>query len=129
MCMFCRWLFVFLYFSFWPLCCLSSDLRILITPLVSSSSSERHAITRILLKMALNTHYRITENLLKFIILTFPFVMKATQTFFTYLTRMFIWMLHLKIFVNWSTLNKLTNKCKEGYNNLHYQQSDCFTLN
>jgi hypothetical protein len=40
MCMFCRSLFVFLYFFFWPLCCLFFfDIRILITPLVSSNSS------------------------------------------------------------------------------------------
>ena len=31
MCMFCRSLFVLLYFFFWPLCCLFFDLRILIT--------------------------------------------------------------------------------------------------
>jgi hypothetical protein len=38
--MFCRSLFVFLYFFFWPLYCLSFyDIRILITPLVSSNSS------------------------------------------------------------------------------------------
>ena len=38
--MFCRSLFVLLYFIFWPLCCLSFfDLQILITPLASSSSS------------------------------------------------------------------------------------------
>ena len=37
--MFCRTFFVLLYFFFWPLCCLSFlDLRILILPLVSSSS-------------------------------------------------------------------------------------------
>ena len=37
--MFCRSLFVLLSFFFWPLCCLSFfDLRILITPLVSSNS-------------------------------------------------------------------------------------------
>ena len=48
MCMFCRSLFVLLYFFFWPLCRLSFfdlcclfffDLRILITPLVSLNSS------------------------------------------------------------------------------------------
>jgi hypothetical protein len=40
MCMFCRLLFVLLYFFFWPLLCLSFfKLRILITPLVSSNSS------------------------------------------------------------------------------------------
>jgi hypothetical protein len=40
MCMFCRSLFVLLYFFFWPLCCLFFfDIRILITPLVSSNSS------------------------------------------------------------------------------------------
>ena len=38
--MFCRSLFVLLYFSFWPLCCLSFfDLWILITPLVSLNHS------------------------------------------------------------------------------------------
>ena len=42
MCMFCRSLFVLLYFFFWPLCCLFYfDMRILITPLVSSNSSQR----------------------------------------------------------------------------------------
>ena len=37
--MFCRSLFVLLYFFFWPLCCLFFfDIRILIAPLVSSNS-------------------------------------------------------------------------------------------
>jgi hypothetical protein len=41
MCMFCRSLFVLLYFFFWPLCCLFfSDIRILIAPFVSSNSSS-----------------------------------------------------------------------------------------
>ena len=36
---FCRSLFVLLYFFFWPLCCLFFfDIRVLITPLVSSNS-------------------------------------------------------------------------------------------
>jgi hypothetical protein len=39
MCMFCRSLFVLLSFFFLPLCCLSFDLQILITSLVSSNSS------------------------------------------------------------------------------------------
>ena len=39
-CMFCRSLFVLLYFFFWPLYCLFFfDIQILITPLVSSNSS------------------------------------------------------------------------------------------
>ena len=39
--MFCRLLFVLFYFFFWPLCCLFLfDIRILITPLVSSNSSS-----------------------------------------------------------------------------------------
>ena len=39
--MFCRSLFVLLYFFFWPLCCLFFiDIKILITPLVSSNSSK-----------------------------------------------------------------------------------------
>jgi len=37
--LFCRSLFVLLSFFFWPLCCLSFDLRFLITPVVSSYSS------------------------------------------------------------------------------------------
>ena len=42
-CMFCRSLFVLLSFFFWPLCCLSFfDVRLLITPLVSSKSSLKH---------------------------------------------------------------------------------------
>jgi hypothetical protein len=37
---FCGKLFVLLYFFFWPLCCqFFSDIRILITPVVSSNSS------------------------------------------------------------------------------------------
>ena len=40
-CMFCRSLFVLLYFFFWPLCCLFFfDIRILNTPLVSLNSSS-----------------------------------------------------------------------------------------
>jgi hypothetical protein len=40
-CMFCRSLFLLLSFFFWQLCCLVFfDLRILITPLVSSNSSN-----------------------------------------------------------------------------------------
>jgi hypothetical protein len=39
MCMFCRSLFDLLSFFLWPLCCLFFDLRILITPFVSSNSS------------------------------------------------------------------------------------------
>ena len=35
----CRSLFVLLSFFFWPLCCLFFDIRILITPLVSSNCS------------------------------------------------------------------------------------------
>jgi hypothetical protein len=44
--MFCRSLFVLLYLFFWPLCCLFIfDIRILITPLVSSKfSSQRNNI-------------------------------------------------------------------------------------
>ena len=39
-CMFCRSLFVLLYFFFWPLCCLFFfDIRIQIAPLVSANSS------------------------------------------------------------------------------------------
>ena len=81
-CMFCRSLFVILYFFFWPLCCLFFfDIRIMIAPLISSNSSitvikfvsdlqqvcglfspgtpvssnsntDRHDITEILLKVA-----------------------------------------------------------------------------
>ena len=52
MCMFCKSLFVFLSFSFWPLCCLSfSDIRILITSLVSSNSSSAYKYVRFVLFM------------------------------------------------------------------------------
>jgi hypothetical protein len=37
---FCRSLFILLFVFIWPLCCLSFDLRLLITPLVSSNSSH-----------------------------------------------------------------------------------------
>ena len=37
---FCRSFFVLLFFFFWPLCCLSFNLWILIIPLVSSNSSH-----------------------------------------------------------------------------------------
>ena len=40
MCMFCRSLFVLVYFFFWPLFCLFFfDIQIMITPLISSNSS------------------------------------------------------------------------------------------
>jgi hypothetical protein len=43
--MFCRSSFAFLSFFIWPLCCLSFfDLRLLITPLVSSNSSYRDKV-------------------------------------------------------------------------------------
>ena len=45
MCMFCRSFVVLLYLFFWPLCCLFfSDIRVLITPLVSSNSSFGHCV-------------------------------------------------------------------------------------
>jgi hypothetical protein len=51
---FCRSLFVHLSFFFWP--CLSFDLRILITPLVSLSSSynPRHIL---MINQSINTNY------------------------------------------------------------------------
>ena len=42
MCMSGRSLFVLLYFFFWPLCCLSFDIWIMITHLASSSSSYKY---------------------------------------------------------------------------------------
>ena len=39
---FCRSLFVLLSLFTWPLCCLFFDLRIIITPLISSNSSHYH---------------------------------------------------------------------------------------
>ena len=48
MCIFCRSLFVLLYFFFWSLCCLFLfDMQILITPLVSSNSSSNLCIISI----------------------------------------------------------------------------------
>ena len=42
--MLCRSLFLFLSIFFWPLCCLSFDLRILISLLVCSNSSDPHVL-------------------------------------------------------------------------------------
>jgi hypothetical protein len=41
---FCRSLFVLLYFFFWPFCCLFFDIWILITPLVFNFGSQRNLI-------------------------------------------------------------------------------------
>jgi len=70
--MFCRSLFVLLYFFFWPLCCLYFfDVRILIAPLVSSNSSCgnhrncKYASTCNILPMWLNiTNLRLTRRVL-----------------------------------------------------------------
>ena len=52
--MFCRSLFVLLYFFFWPLCCLFFfDIRILITPLVSSNSSYNCLLFDVLLLLSI----------------------------------------------------------------------------
>ena len=54
--MLCRSLFVLLYFFIWPLCCLFLfDIRILITPLVSSNSLQRKHIFKGVRVMVLNT--------------------------------------------------------------------------
>jgi hypothetical protein len=47
----CRSLFVPLSRFFWSLCCLSFDLRILLTPLVSSNSAYTNTTTRIKYKI------------------------------------------------------------------------------
>ena len=47
--MFCRSFFVLLYFFFWPLCCLFFDIRILITPLLSSNSSSSIRVSSLIL--------------------------------------------------------------------------------
>ena len=45
MCIFCRSLFVLLYFFFWPLCCLFFfDIWILMTPFASSNSSYHMSV-------------------------------------------------------------------------------------
>ena len=52
LCMFCRSMFALLSFFFWPLCCLSFlDLRILNTPLVSSSSLLFYAMVIIVINI------------------------------------------------------------------------------
>ena len=65
MCMFCRSLFVLLSFFFWSLCCLSFDLQILITPLVSlNSSSYNGTLFRVRFRQVslhfFNSKYQIT---------------------------------------------------------------------
>jgi hypothetical protein len=57
-CMFCRSLFVLLYFFFWPLCCrFFFDICILIAPLVSSNSSKKCLL---LLDQTISLHFRST---------------------------------------------------------------------
>ena len=48
MCMFCRSLFVLLYFFFCPLCCLSFDVRILISSISSKSSSNDYCMNNVI---------------------------------------------------------------------------------
>jgi hypothetical protein len=80
-CMFCRSLFVLLYFFFWPLCCLSLfDLRNMITPLVSSNSSFTNLSCNGILKRFLNLMS--SMHMLRF--LSFDF--ERTSTKHTYKT-------------------------------------------
>ena len=74
MCMYCRSLLVHLTFFFWPLCCLSFDLRILINPLISSNSSS--AIFRT------HTHYMYTnvKMLSRLLYLSIVFLINKSQT-------------------------------------------------
>jgi hypothetical protein len=53
----CKSLFVLLYFIFWPLCCLSFNLQLLIIPLVSSNFSW--LITNNLIMWQLSTDLRV----------------------------------------------------------------------
>jgi hypothetical protein len=55
MCKFCRSLFVLLYFFFWSLYCLFFDIRILITPLVSSNSSYKTLHRKLKMEQYLKT--------------------------------------------------------------------------
>ena len=68
MCMFCRPLFVLLSFLLWPLCCLSFDLWILITTLVSSNSSyvNMWMSTICLVDWFFVIWHRQTANMIKF---------------------------------------------------------------
>ena len=63
--MFCRSLFVLCHFFFWPLCCVFFfDLRIMITPLVSSNSSySNHVFFKLsnCIKYVCGYAYRIIE--------------------------------------------------------------------
>ena len=56
-CMFCRSLFFLMYFFFWPLCCLSFDIRILINPLVSSNSSWLRVVCGVRIAHLINNMY------------------------------------------------------------------------
>ena len=62
-CFVCRSLFVLLYFFIWPLCCLFFfDIRILITPLISSNSSMKIRFEQWLLTISLISSKRATTS-------------------------------------------------------------------
>ena len=62
MCMFCRSLFVLFSLFYWPLCCLFFfDIRILITPLVSSNSFYTHYYFLPIFSMSLYCKHNITS--------------------------------------------------------------------
>ena len=69
--MFCRSLYVLLYFFFWPLCCLSFDLRILITPLVSSNSSCLVWVTSSTIKLDCILLWQLTRSAVTIATLSF----------------------------------------------------------
>ena len=62
-CMFCRSLFVLLYFFFWQLCCLFFfDIRFLIAPFVSSNSSSFFGFRNIISWQAINWTWYATRS-------------------------------------------------------------------
>ena len=80
-------MFVLLYFFFWPLCCLFFfDIRILITPLVSSNSSCPFVL--FLLAIVLSVLLRYTDSDYHFGIF-----------------KLFLFMLFIFIYVYWNTIS------------------------
>ena len=72
MCMFCRSLFVLLYFFFWTLYCLFFDIRILNTPLVSNKLFLKVRVNNY--SKINNTNNYITPQIKEFLLMYFFYV-------------------------------------------------------
>jgi hypothetical protein len=112
--MFCRSLFVLLYFFFWPLCCLFFfDIRILIAPLVSSSSSYSYAC--------------FVDRCLSFCTFSFGHCFVCSSSICGFWLPIWYLQSHLTA---WSLVDSATTKLKEQkrtFHNVHNKALKCVT--